>query len=316
MHIKVEACAEKILPQQAIGMGLLNGHLQPLHRNGILCPNINISLTGANGIAANGHGFDDGMRVALQQRTIHECARIAFISVAGNVLLICLALIAEEPLFARGETAAATTPQSGVDDLLNHLFPGHFRQSFGKGLIAVKGDVLFNVFRVNYAAVPQGNTLLLPIETDFVQCHINAGFMGHMIHVHQVLYLAPLQQVFRHNFVHVLYLDAAVEGAFRVHDDYRAGFTEAEAPGVHNFDFLVQSLFFNLFFKALNQLLGAGRRTPGTAADQHMCAKKIHGCSSSPCMLFYAFSCHASTGCPPIMCSSTMRVTMSGVTFT
>ena len=224
MHIKAEIRTEDVLSQQAIGMCLLNGHLQPLHRNGILRTNINVSLAGTNGVTANGHGFNDGMRITFQQGTIHEGTRIALICVTGNVFLIRLAIVAKEPLLACRESAAATSTEAGIDDFLNHLLPGHFRKCLGQCLIAVKGNVLFNILRINHAAVPQGNTLLLPIETNLIQCHIDAGFMGHMIHIHQVLYLASLQQVLRHNLIHVLYLDAAVESPFRVHNHYRTGF--------------------------------------------------------------------------------------------
>ena len=49
------------------------------------------------------------------------------------------------------------------------LFAGHFGEHLGQGLVAVKGDVLVDIFGVDDAAVPQGDALLLLVEADFVQ---------------------------------------------------------------------------------------------------------------------------------------------------
>ncbi len=152
--------------------------------------------------------------------------------------------------------------------------------------------------------------------------------MGHVIHVHQVLHLAALEQVFGHDFIHVLHLDPAVEGALGVDNDHGAGFAQAEAARPDYLNLFFQSLFLQLLLKALDQLMGAGRRAARTTADQYMCAIKIHGYSSSFVDYLSASACsfascasaapmvYSSTGRPLTMCSATMRGTISGLTWT
>ena len=64
-------------------------------------------------------------------------------------------------------------------------------------------------------------------------------------------------------------------------DNMRSLIAQAKAAGTDNLNFLLQALFLQLLFKTLDQLGRTGRRTARTAADQHVCAIKIHGYSSS-----------------------------------
>ena len=58
LHVKVKAGAEDVLAQQAVLPGLLDGDLQPLHRDGVLGADIDVALVGADGVAGDGHGLD------------------------------------------------------------------------------------------------------------------------------------------------------------------------------------------------------------------------------------------------------------------
>jgi predicted membrane-bound spermidine synthase len=65
-------------------------------------------LAGAKGVASDHHAFDDFEGVALENRTIHERARVAFIAIADDVFLIGDLVGRELPLLARRETRTTT----------------------------------------------------------------------------------------------------------------------------------------------------------------------------------------------------------------
>ena len=164
----------------------------------------------------------------------------------------------ELPLLAGGETGAAAAAQAGIQHFLDDLFGGHLGQRLGQGLVAVKGDVFVDVLGIDHAAVPQRDALLLLVEADLVEALLNAGLVGLVIHVDQVLNLAALQQVLGHDLVHVFNLDAAVERSFGINDNNGTRFAQSEAARADHLDFLVKALLLQLLLKAFNQLRRAG----------------------------------------------------------
>ena len=315
--VKIKAGAEDVLAQQPVFAGLIDGDFQALDGDGILRAHIDIALAGADGIASDGHGLQHRVRVALQHGAVHESAGVALVGVADHVLLVSLGGGGKLPLLARGEARAAAAAQTGLEHLVDDLFGGHLGEDLGQGLVAVKGDVLVDVFRVDHAAVAQRQAHLGTVEVDVVQGDMLL-LIGLFL-VDQVLHHAALKQVLGYDLVHIVGTDAAVEGALRIDDDHGAGFAQAEAARANHLDLPVQTVFGDLLLKTLNQLGRPARRTACTAADQHMCAKKIHVrsslafCSHSPSAAPMVYSC---TGRPLTMCSATMRGTMSGFTRT
>ena len=314
--IKVEISAENMLAQQAVFASLINGDLQALHSDGILGADIDITDAGADSVAADGHSFQHRVGVAFQNGTIHESTGVALVGVANHVLLVSLGSGGKLPLLAGGETSAATAAQTGFQHFVNHLLRGHLRQGLAQSAIAVEGDIFVDVFRVDTTAVPQSQTQLGTVEVDIFQRRVL--FLVRLFLVDQMLHDTSLEQVLRNDLVHIVHLDAAVEGAFGINDDHGACFAKTEAAGADHFDFLVQTVFGDLFFKALDQLGGAAGRAARTAANKHMCAKKIHVCSSLayPYLPSAAPMVYSVTTRPFTMCSATIRLTISGVTFT
>ena len=101
--------------------------LETLYRNGILGTDIDKAVVCADGIGGNGHGLDDDMGVAFQNGTVHERAGVAFIGVAGHILLVGLGSGAEAPLLTGEEAAASASAQAGILDGLNDLLGGSSR---------------------------------------------------------------------------------------------------------------------------------------------------------------------------------------------
>ena len=84
------------------------------YRDRILRTDVNITLICTDCIAGNCHRFDNDVRIALQNRTIHKRARIALIGVAADVFLIRLICSRERPFHTGREAAAAASTQSGI----------------------------------------------------------------------------------------------------------------------------------------------------------------------------------------------------------
>ena len=156
------------------------------------------------------------------------------------------------------------------------FFTGHFGEHLGQGLIAVKGDVLVDIFGVDDAAVAQGDALLLLVEADFVQgLDFGGAFVGGAL-IQKLGHDTALDQVLFDDFVDVFDLNAAIESAFRIYDNNGAGGAQAEAAGLYQLDFLIQALFGQQLGEALVQLRRTGRSTAGTAADQDRRTEKVH----------------------------------------
>ena len=72
--------------------------------------------------------------------------------------------------------------------------------------------------------------------------------------------------VFGGGAFHVFHANVRIKRAFRVYDYNRACGAKAEATGADNLHFFVQTVFHNLFFKALDNFAGTRRSTAGAAA--------------------------------------------------
>ena len=79
-----------------------------------------------------------------------------------------------------------------------------------------------------------------------------------MVGVDQMLDLAALEQMLGYDFIDVFRLYTAVESAFRIDDDDRTGLTESEASGADDLDFLLKTVFLDLFIETLDQRCRTG----------------------------------------------------------
>ena len=105
------------------------------------------------------------MRVSLKDGSVHECARVAFVSVAGYELLnfssVCRC---EHPLSSCWESAAATASESRINDFFDYIIRSHLEQSLSKSLISVSCDILIDIFRIDLAAVAESHSELIFVE--------------------------------------------------------------------------------------------------------------------------------------------------------
>ncbi|MPM75997.1 hypothetical protein SDC9_122992 [bioreactor metagenome] len=276
LKVKAEAGVEDVAAQQAVVPGLGDGDFQPLDGDGVFRADINVSLAGAHGIAGDGHGLQHTVGVALQHGAVHKRAGVALVGVAGHefypVLAGCVG--GELPFQAGGEACAAPPADAALLDGVDDLLRGLLGEGPGQGAVAAGADVLVDVFRVNDAAVAQGDAQLLLVEDRVGQG--GDGLRAFVFHMEQALDDAALYEVLGDDFGHVLGGDLGVAGAFGInHDDGPHG-AEAEAAGFHHLDLAVQPLGGQLALQRGEDLGACRRGAAGAGANQNMGTYQMH----------------------------------------
>ena len=205
LQIEVKAGSQDILSQQAVFLGLVDGDVQAVDGQRILGPAVDVTLVGADGLGGDDHPFQNGMGVRLQDAAVHEGAGIAFVGVAQDVFDVARRGGGELPFHARRESGAAAAAQTRIEDLLDDLLRRHFGQGLGHAGIAVPGDVLLDLLRIDEAPVSEHPQILQGEEGDLL--HRGDDFRRDGFPVEQSLQDASLDQVFLDQFRDILGLD-------------------------------------------------------------------------------------------------------------
>ena len=87
MEGAAEVCAKNVFPQQPGFLSLSYCVLQTLNGKGILGAAVDVAFIRSDGVCAYNHAFEYRMWVAFKKRTVHECARVAFVGIAYDVFL-------------------------------------------------------------------------------------------------------------------------------------------------------------------------------------------------------------------------------------
>ncbi len=109
LDIEVKTAAEDVLAQQAGRGGLFDGLFQPCYGQRVFGAYVDKPGVRAYGVAAYGHGFEHGMRVAFEHGAVHKGPRVALIGVTDDVFLPLRLCCGKLPFFAGGEATAAAT---------------------------------------------------------------------------------------------------------------------------------------------------------------------------------------------------------------
>ena len=78
---EAEVGAENVVAEQTVFAGLCNGVFKTLNGQRIFGADVDEALVGANGVAGDGHGFENGVGVAFAGGAVHVGARVTFVSV-------------------------------------------------------------------------------------------------------------------------------------------------------------------------------------------------------------------------------------------
>ena len=84
--VKRKAAAEDVVAEQAPLLRLRDGDGQPLDGLGVLGPHVDVPVRRPDREARDRHPLEDGVRVALEHRPVHERARVPLVRVADDVL--------------------------------------------------------------------------------------------------------------------------------------------------------------------------------------------------------------------------------------
>ena len=200
------------------------------------------------------------MRIAFERRAIHVGSRITFVRIANHVLLALGLSGSKRPLLARRETRTAAATKTRTRDLVNDLLRLHFEENFFESLVAIASDVVFDLVRINHAAVAEDDSELLLVEVDSIDGHERLALI---VVVEQAIHDTSLDEMLLNNRVGVLRLDANIEGIFGEDLDDRSLFAETEATGTDDLNVVLKPSGFDFvleIFGELNAATGVARR--------------------------------------------------------
>ena len=194
-----------------------------------------------------------------------------FVGVADDVLGEILRAPGELPLQAGEEAGAAAAAQPGVFHLAHHVLGRHLVQHLAQRSVTVAGDVLVDAFRVDEAAVAEGDADLFAVEGDVVVQR--QGLVLDRLLVGQAFDRAALEQRLLDHLGDVARLHLAVEDALGVDHHDRPHGAEAAAAGGHYAHFVGQAAPSDLALHGCHHLVRIRRMASRPAADQHFGAE-------------------------------------------
>ncbi|OPZ46054.1 MAG: hypothetical protein BWY94_00921 [Actinobacteria bacterium ADurb.BinA094] len=221
VQVELPARTEDVASQEPALLGIGDRLGEALDGQRVLGAHVDVALVGADCPAADQHALDDRVRVALEDRAVHERAGVALVGVADEVLDVALALVGELPLDAGREPGAAAAADARVGDLLDDLLLGHRRERRARRLVAAAGEVLVEALRVDHAHVAQGDARLGLVEPDVVP--VADALAGLGVLVEEALHRTAVPEVLVDHLGHVPRLEMAVQRVVAEHGDRAHG---------------------------------------------------------------------------------------------
>ena len=228
-------------------MSLFNGNAKTLNSHGIFCTDVDVALLSTAGIAGDGHGFQNGMRVALKDGSVHECARVTFISVAADVFHGSHLSGCGFPLDAEREACAASSAEHCILHRVHNVLGVHVVQTLSQSLIALDSDILLDVHGIDETAVLESDLHLLGIEgvifkrvSDLGSVCFSSKKTFHRLSAHYV----GVPDLF-----HVLRLHVGVHDLIGIGDHERSLGAKAHASCGDKLYLRPETVFFDLFLK-------------------------------------------------------------------
>jgi hypothetical protein len=84
MMSRLEAAAQDVVAEQAVASWPVDRDPQPLDRERVLRPDVDVCLGRADRVGGEGHAFDEAVRVAFDDGAVHERAGVALVGVADR----------------------------------------------------------------------------------------------------------------------------------------------------------------------------------------------------------------------------------------
>ena len=160
-HVEVEGCVANVVAEQSASPRFAQAGRQTAHGQRILSAYVDETFAGADCVSRDGHAFNHALRIALKNTAIHKRARIAFIAIADYILYVSRCLGNCAPLQAGGISAAAASAQTAGGDLMDDAVRCHVGKGSQQGPVAVAGDVVVDLFRIDVSGVLENHVNLL-----------------------------------------------------------------------------------------------------------------------------------------------------------
>ena len=161
LDVEIKVGAHDVLAEQTIFSRLLDGVFEAVDGEWIFGADVDAPFVCADGIAADGHGFEHGMWVAFEDGAVHERAWVPFVGVADDIFHVGVIAGSDLPFLPGWEAGAAAAAQSGIKHFLDDVGWCHFKKALTECHVSVVGNAVVDVARINDAAVSEGNTQLL-----------------------------------------------------------------------------------------------------------------------------------------------------------
>ncbi len=250
-EVKGKTRAEDVLPQQAELARLADGDVQGADGDRVFGSAVDVAAAGADRVSRDDHAFENGMRIAFQDPAVHEGSRIALIRVAGDVFRAALGGPAELPFFRGGKARPAAPAKPRAAHPVDHLFRGHLGQGLAERLVAVLGDVVFDILGVDLPAVAQDNPDLF-------------GFGGAQFFIDrrrrrgQELFRHPaFQEVLLNQIGDIIHREVGVMNTFRVDHHLRPFGAPTQAGCLQNLNLVDETLVDQFILKRVDDLVRA-----------------------------------------------------------
>ena len=153
---------------------------------------------------------------------------------------------------------------TSLDDLLGR----HFGQRFGRGHVAVAGNILLDLLRIDEAPVAKRPQYLVLEERDIV--HHGDRIFRRRRRVEELLDRSPLDEVLLHEERHILGLHQLVEDVLGVYHHDRALGAESVAPRQHDLDLVLEVTLDELCLEGVLDLERSVRHATRAGADHYV----------------------------------------------
>ena len=218
------------------------------------------------------------MGVTFHAGTVHESTGVAFVTIADDVFETLFLMGSNLfPLLAGRESCTAAATQTGIGNFFNNLFFAQLEKALCQGGITADGEILFNAFSIDVAAMLQNAAGLLFVERNVLLALVKLAVLV----IAEALNESAADQRLLNDLFHVIRRALAVEPAFRLNADQRAHLTETVAAGLLKAgdrftggnvqrDFKSLAMESHLVFQFFKNFQISACRAACTAADQNL----------------------------------------------
>ena len=271
-HFEGEVGTEDVLAQQVVRFRFGDGDLQTGNGQRILGTDVDVGFLSADGVCGQRHPFEETVRVAFDDRAVHERARVAFVGVADQVAVRLFVGAGKHPFAPGGEPAAAASAQAAVENLFtdvvgrDFVFEGLFQSA-----VTAAGDILFETAGVHQTAVRQHPAGLRGEEGMFVNEDdaVPGGGLFVPVLAHHVLgnrfalIDGGVENGGNRVFRHLLERNAVFPRKLDIDDRFDGAKTDA--PDLD--DVGIQIVFFYKGFDGFKRVGRAGAKPAGACSD-------------------------------------------------